>query len=289
MVVAALPLPLEEPADPAEPVEPPFAELAPDAGLACVAAGVPVPLVDGPPPPVPLVPPEELLPEVPLLVELLLCVAAGVPVPLTDAPLVLDELVPEELLDDPLLELLPDAPEGLTTTPLTVPTCWPFWPFTFIFSKLDNRTNWPAPPVFGTLPFPEAEEAVGVPVPAAGVPVEEAAPPAMLVAVATAGAAEVVAEVATPVAAGVPVPIPPVVLLAVPVAAAGVPLACSLALGAEVALLLFLFEAPPLQAARSRTPITKAVIMKPIFFITVLHSPFERYSLRFQMELPISA
>ena len=57
--------------------------------------------------------------------------ALGVAVALADDPL---------LLDEPLLELL-IAPEVFTTTPPTVPTCWPFWPFTFIFKRSDNRTN----------------------------------------------------------------------------------------------------------------------------------------------------
>lgn len=178
---------------PVEPV-PLLVPLLPEVVLLWVAIGVPVEFAD-----------ELPLPEVALL-----WVAMGVPV-------ILALGVPVAFMDEPLLELplevpapLLEAPALFTTTPLTVPTCCPFWPLTFIFMRLESRTNWPVPvpPVLGILP----EEAVGVP--ATGVPVE-AAPPAAEVAV------PVLTPPAAPVAAGVPVT--PAPLVAALVATAGVP------------------------------------------------------------------
>lgn len=83
------------------------------------AAGVPVEL------------PAELLPEEPLLEE-----------PLLEAGGVFVEVAVELLLELPLVELpvLEVVPGALITTPLTVPTCLPFWSFTLIVSRFESKT-----------------------------------------------------------------------------------------------------------------------------------------------------
>lgn len=190
-------------------------------------------------------------------------VAIGVVVVLAEEPLLEFDPLPEA---EPLPEPMPDALDGCSTTPVTLPTGWPFWPFTWALTSVESRTNCCVfEPVLGMLPVvpvPPVE-----PVPAFGVPVVTAVPVVLAAGVPVVLTAGVpVVEPAAPPVVAVPV----VPAAGVPVVTPGTPPAALV--GTAVPLLLL---APPPQAARSMAPTIKNVKAKLIFFIQILRSPFE--------------